>query len=180
MSQARTAVAMVVVSSAACAKRQGVLEDVSLEQVIAVPGPPPGCRAIYLLPAPDLAAVAATSVDQALPGTWKGDGGGGCALGVASAEVVPHWMFSPADTGYRGHVRCSVDSVDSPVLQVVDQASPPAGVLGEFTGPPVIEVLDPAIETSPTSAIIARAVDTACPGGDWPGRPPSDWPPLAD
>lgn len=173
------ALALVAAGSAGCAETHRGNRTADRDLEVTVPGPPEGCRATYLLPAPGCSPRHNITEDTADPGTWEGDGTGGCALASPSDGGEPRWIFSLDDAGYRGRARCVRKGCASAVLVVAEGAPPPPSVLGEFQGEPELRMYDVAVPTGPYSADIGAGIPHDCPGGAYPGRPLSDWSPLA-
>lgn len=170
------AVAIVVIACAKASAPNGTI--VPAMNVFTVPGPPRSCRATWVAPAPGCPVQTESHESLALPGAWVGDGSGNCALAMPPSGEQPRWLFTPDDAGYRGSLKCVLEACTSPLLVVVDNAPAPSEVLGEYTGHPGLQPLDPAIPTGTSGAIIAMAVPNACPEGEYLGPPITDWPPM--
>jgi len=167
-----------LLAAAACARTPALPAPAPATDLdaVTVPGPPTDCAATWLLPAPNCPDGDDSRTGLAFPGTWTGDGEGECALGFGTPGESPRWMFSPHANGYRGTVHCTLDECTSPLLIVVDDASPPADVLGEFRGQHTLQLSEQPIAEGPDGAILGEAIEHACPDGAYPGRPLDAWP----
>lgn len=147
-----------------CAARQVAPDEQPAASLL--PGPPPACRATWILPASSCAPLAPTGTEGVLQGQWQGDESGICALIQREGDSSPWWSFAPEGPGFRGSMACVTDTCRSSAWLVVDQSEPGDEVYGEFLGVPILE---------PSDEFVAKVTATACPDGPWPGRSQDEW-----
>ena len=100
--------------------------EVELPSLLVVPGAPDHCRASWVFEGPIPVGAQPEDPFRQVPGVLEGAAFGACTLMGPTHEGGWLWVLMSFEPGFRGALRCVIDELRSPALQVgpVDLVAP--------------------------------------------------------